>query len=82
MGECARADYHSELRPPVPPIYLALCKAQNRGAALRRIFPLWPERPLMSGIDLHYLVEYGEIRFAPICEAYPPVEGPLEPEEA
>jgi hypothetical protein len=74
MGECARADYEFKPRPPTPAIYVALCKARNREAALKQIYPLWPKRPPLSGIDLHHLVEYGEIRLEPICEAYPPYE--------
>jgi hypothetical protein len=74
MGECAHSDIDSKPRPPVPPIYVALCKARNREAALKQIFPLWPERPPLSGIDLHHLVDHGEIRLEPICEAFPPYE--------
>ena len=39
--ECARADYSREPRPEAIQIYKAICKAKNREAVVRMLFPAW-----------------------------------------
>src|SRR5829696_6123587 len=68
-----RADYHGEVRPEPPEIFLMLARAQDQRAAVTRLWPDWEVRPRLCAFDLRALVERGELVPVAFAPGYPPV---------
>ena len=62
--ECARADYSREPRPEPIEIYKAMCKAKDREAVVRMLFPAWSPNAIQHQFcpyNLWTLVEEGRL---------------------
>ena len=62
--ECARADYYREARPEPIELYKAMCKAKDREAVVRMLFPAWSPDAIQHQFcpyNLWTLVEEGRL---------------------